>query len=327
MHAIFRAWGRILSGYNPFLSIEITSECPLRCPGCYAYGADHLGGDVVLREFQDLRGDQLIEGILNVVKKNKPLHVTLVGGEPLVRYRELNSLLPKLSALNVHTQVVTSAVRRIPLEWSKISQLQISVSIDGLAEEHDRRRAPATYDRILKNIEGHRITVHCTVTHQQLQKPGYLEEFVKFWSAIPATEKIWISLFTPQIGESSEEMLTPEDRRMAVEEMRRLNRIYPKLKVPDEVLELYMSPPASPKECTFSRVTTCLSPDLKKQITPCQFGGKPDCQNCGCMASAAMGAVARRKVPGGIRAGSLFTISSAIGRGASQIRKAFNGRS
>jgi len=32
MEGIFTAWGRILSGYAPNLSIEITKECPLRCP-------------------------------------------------------------------------------------------------------------------------------------------------------------------------------------------------------------------------------------------------------------------------------------------------------
>ena len=30
MDAIFSAWGRILAGYKPVLSIEITRECPLR---------------------------------------------------------------------------------------------------------------------------------------------------------------------------------------------------------------------------------------------------------------------------------------------------------
>ncbi len=34
---VVQAWCRILSGYRPNLSIEITKECPLRCPGCYAY--------------------------------------------------------------------------------------------------------------------------------------------------------------------------------------------------------------------------------------------------------------------------------------------------
>src|SRR5260221_651113 len=47
---VVAGWGRILRGYRPNLSIEITRECPLRCPGCYAYGDTHLGGDVVLRQ-------------------------------------------------------------------------------------------------------------------------------------------------------------------------------------------------------------------------------------------------------------------------------------
>ena len=98
----------------------------------------------------------------------KPLHVSLVGGEPLVRYRELDVLLPRLAERGLYVQVVTSAVRPIPAEWASIQRLQICVSIDGLQPEHDVRRAPATYDRILKHIEGHQITVHCTVTRQQI---------------------------------------------------------------------------------------------------------------------------------------------------------------
>lgn len=58
MNGIFTAWGRILTGYAPSLSIEITRECPLRCPGCYAYGDDHLGGEVTLREVRDFKGDR-----------------------------------------------------------------------------------------------------------------------------------------------------------------------------------------------------------------------------------------------------------------------------
>ena len=61
MEGIFPAWGRILQGYRPNLSIEITRECPLRCPGCYAYGDDHLGGDVTLRQMADLKGDALVD--------------------------------------------------------------------------------------------------------------------------------------------------------------------------------------------------------------------------------------------------------------------------
>ena len=85
MEGIVRAWGRILAGYQPILSIEITRECPLSCPGCYAYGSDHLGGALTLRQLSDRKGSDLVDGVLAVVRRHRPLHVSIVGGEPLVR--------------------------------------------------------------------------------------------------------------------------------------------------------------------------------------------------------------------------------------------------
>ena len=154
MEGIITAWGKILRGYRPSLSIEITRECPLRCPGCYAYGDDHLGGDVNLRQVTDYKGQELIDRVLAIVDAEKPIHVSIVGGEPLVRFRELNEILPKLAARGIYTQLVTSAVRPIPAEWASIPRLQIVVSIDGLQAEQDARRTQATYDRILKHIAG-----------------------------------------------------------------------------------------------------------------------------------------------------------------------------
>src|SRR6186997_2568351 len=94
---VVRAWGRVLGGYSPSLSIEITRECPLRCPGCYAYGDDHLGGVTTLRQVRDFKGQALIDGVHALVDRYRPVHVSIVGGEPLVRFRELNELLPQLS--------------------------------------------------------------------------------------------------------------------------------------------------------------------------------------------------------------------------------------
>src|SRR5436190_421276 len=97
---ILQAWGKILAGRFPSLSIEVTRECPLSCPGCYAYGNDHLGGALVLRGVRDFKGQELVDGILKIVDAYRPLHVSLVGGEPLVRHRELTALLPILEARN-----------------------------------------------------------------------------------------------------------------------------------------------------------------------------------------------------------------------------------
>jgi len=322
MRGIFPAWGRILTGYAPAMSVEITRECPLSCPGCYAYGDEHLGGDVTLRELRDFKGQELIDGVLALVDRQRPLHVSIVGGEPLVRYRELSTILPALSSRGIHVQLVTSAVREIPREWAGIGQLTIVVSIDGLQPEHDARRAPATYDRILKHIPGHRITVHCTVTRQQINRPGYLDEFLRFWSAKPETHRIWISLYTPQLGELSAERLTPADREHVVADLMALRLRHPKLYAPRELIDVYANPPTSPDECVFARTTATISADLATRITPCQFGGTPDCSNCGCIASAGLAAVARHQLFGVIPVGSLFTGSVKLGEQIRRLRPA-----
>src|SRR3954471_5361492 len=313
MEAIFSAWGRILTGYQPALSIEITRECPLRCPGCYAYGDDHLGGELTLRQVRDFKGQELIDNMLALVDHHRPLHVSIVGGEPLVRYRELNTILPELSKRGIYTQLVTSAVRQIPKEWAAIPRLHMVVSIDGLQPEHDARRTPATYDRILKHIVGHTIVVHCTVTRQQINRAGYLDEFLALWSPKEEVRKIWMSLYTPQIGEESHERLTADDRQRVVADLMAWRLRYPKLEAPEGMLKVYATPPESPSECVFARTTTSFSADLTTRIEPCQFGGAPDCSQCGCVASAGLAAVARHKVWGFIPVGAIFGGSVAVG--------------
>src|ERR1700733_7106220 len=106
--AVLQAWSAILAGRAPSLSIEITKECPLRCPGCYAFDAAHLGSATQLRQLSDFKGDELVARVLALIDEKKPMHVSLVGGDPLVRYRELEVLLPQMEQRGIHTQVVTS---------------------------------------------------------------------------------------------------------------------------------------------------------------------------------------------------------------------------
>jgi sulfatase maturation enzyme AslB (radical SAM superfamily) len=277
---------------------------------------------MTLRQVRDFKGQELVDGVLALIDRQRPLHVSIVGGEPLVRYRELTTLLPILSGRGIHVQLVTSAVREIPLEWRDIPQLTIVISIDGLQPEHDARRTPATYERILRHISGHRIQVHCTVTRQQVNRAGYIDEFLAFWSARPEVEKILVSLYTPQVGEVSDERLLPADRVRVVADLMALRLRYAKLHLPAQLLEAYAVPPQSPEECVFARMTTTISADLSTKITPCQFGGNPDCSNCGCMASAGLAAISRHRVLGLVRVGALLNGSIKVGDQVRRLRPA-----
>lgn len=310
---VVHAWKLILAGRAPSLSIEITRECPLRCPGCYAYEDAHLGGGVTLRQLSDFKGDALVNGVLEVVDRMKPLHLSLVGGDPLVRYRELEAMIPQLLDRGVHVQLVTSAFRSWPELWTSFEHMNIVVSIDGLQPEHDERRKPATYDRILKNIARRRITIHCTVTSQMLRRPGYIEDFLAFWSPRDEVNKIWFSLFTPQMGDTPEEVLTPGQREQVVRELLQLRETYKKIDMPKGMIEHFLKPPSSPDECIFAKTTETISADLKTRITPCQYGGNPDCSQCGCIASMGLAAIGSHKLGGMIRVGSIFDASFKIG--------------
>jgi hypothetical protein len=83
------------------------------------------------------------------------------------------------------------------------------------------------------------------------------------------------------------------------------------------VLDGYRHPPRSPGECTFARLSTCVSADLKTVVGPCQLGGKPVCTECGCIASAGMHSVASLKLGGLVPVSAILNASMRLsGRAA-----------
>ena len=302
------------------LSIEITRECPLSCPGCYAYGDAHLGGGKLLTDLHDFHGDALVNGVLDLVRKNRPMHVSLVGGEPLVRHRELSAILPALSAMDIFSLVVTSGVIPIPSEWMELRRVRVAISVDGLPEHHDIRRKPATYERILKNIDGRIVNVHWVITRPMLERPGYLEEYVAFWNARAEVDRIWVSLYTPQIGEESPEKLSPADRQEVARVLPPLARKYPKFLMTDGVARALLHPPENPSDCLFAKMSANYSADLATRVEPCVFGGTPNCSECGCMASSGLHWIRTVKVAGPLRVGHFVGGSVGVGSFVNRMR-------
>jgi organic radical activating enzyme len=317
---LLTAWTRILAGNVPLLSIEITRECPLSCPGCYAYGAEHLGGNVTLRDLADFRGDDLVNGVIRLVRKHKPLHVSLVGGEPLVRHRELSKILPVLSSMNIFTLVVTSGIIPIPTAWMDLPRVRVAVSIDGLPEHHDVRRKPATYEKILSNLAGRSVNVHWTITRQMLQRPGYLEDYLKFWQARPELNQLWVSVYTPQVGEESAERLSQLDRETLARELPPLAKKYPKLLFNENLAGAVLHPPKNPTDCVFAKLSANYSADLVSRVEPCVFGGNPDCSQCGCAISSGLHWVRTVNVAGPLKVDHFIQSSIAIGRTVNRLR-------
>jgi sulfatase maturation enzyme AslB (radical SAM superfamily) len=312
---VFQSWGKVLTGKIPMLSIEITRECPLSCPGCYAYGDAHLGeGGPNLRSVSDYRGEILEQRILQLIDDHQPLQVSLVGGEPLMRHRELSNILPELSRREIYTMVVTSGVIPIPHEWKDLPKITTAISVDGNPEDHDVRRKPATYERILRNIEGRRVNVHWTVVRKNIEQPGYMDRYLEFWNARPEVDRIWISVYTPQLGEESAERLTPANRVALAEYFNSVRGKYPKLTMHKGLMDAFIEPPQSPGECLFSKLSINYTADLKSRVEPCVFGGSPNCAECGCSISMGMHWLGDVRVAGPLHARHLIKGSLAVGR-------------
>ncbi len=318
---LLRAWRAILTGCAPMLSIEITRECPLSCPGCYAYNENHLGGNVILRQLNDYRGDELVKRVLGLVEKHRPVHVSLVGGEPMIRHRELNKILPALGSQGVHTLLVTSGIITIPPEWMKIPLLRVAISVDGLPEDHDIRRKPATYERILTNIANCTVNVHWVITRPMMRRRGYLEEYISFWSSRPEVNRIWASTYTPQVGEQSPEMLSPTEKEALLAQLSVLTQRYPKFLNSAGIMEAFRRPPSNPDACLFSSMSTNYSADLQTRVEPCVLGGTPDCAQCGCAASVGLHAVSSVKVAGPITVNHFIRASMFLGKCIATVRK------
>jgi MoaA/NifB/PqqE/SkfB family radical SAM enzyme len=264
--------------------------------------------------------DPQLAKVQRLVRKHKPLHVSLVGGEPMVRHRELSRILPVLSEMGVFTLVVTSGVIPIPMEWMKLPRLRVAISVDGLPEHHDIRRKPATYERILKNIEGREVNVHWVITRPMLGRAGYLEEYVDFWSARSEVNRIWVSVYTPQVGEQSAEMLTPGDREALARQLPPLALRYRNLLFNEGLARALLRPPKNPGDCVFAKMSANYSADFETRVEPCVFGGMPDCSQCGCAISSGLHWIRTIKLAGPVKIDHFIAGSVKFGRLMSRLR-------
>jgi hypothetical protein len=238
----------------------------------------------------------------------------------MVRHRELSRILPELSRMQVFALVVTSGVLPVPAEWMSLPRVRVAISVDGLPEHHDIRRKPATYERILKNIEGREVNIHWVITRPMLERAGYLEEYVKFWSERAETNRTWVSVYTPQIGEQSPETLTPADRETVARELPSLAKRYPKLLFNDGLANAFLHPPKNPDDCLFAKMSANYSADFETRVEPCVFGGAPDCSQCGCAASSGLHWVRGMKVAGPVKVDHFVGSSVKVGLMMNRLR-------
>ena len=213
--------------------------------------------------------------------------------------------------MNVFSLVVTSGIIPIPVEWMKLSRVRVTISVDGLPEHHDIRRKPATYERILQNIGGRTVNIHWVITRPMLGRPGYLEEYVKFWSARPEVDRIWVSVCTLRKWVSTARRCCRRTiARHSPGNCQAVARKYPKLLFNEGLARAFLLPPKDPNDCVFAKMSANYSADLITRVEPCIFGGTPDCTQCGCAVSIGLHWVKGVKMAGPLKIDHIMEASS-----------------
>ena len=142
-----------------------------------------------------------------------------------------------------------------------------------------------------------------------------------FWNARPEVDHIWVSLYSPQIGEESAERLTLGDRERVARELPQLRQAYPKLLLPEGMGRAFVEPPRSPEDCLFSKMSVNYSADLRTHVEPCVFGGNPDCSQCGCSISSALHWIRNERIAGPLKVGHLVRASLDVGSAVGKLRR------
>jgi radical SAM protein with 4Fe4S-binding SPASM domain len=155
------------------VSINVTSQCNLRCRFCY--NLDSL----TTRPTDELSAEEIV-GFLDSIRPHltRDCSLTLLGGEPLL-VADKTLALARYGRKRGWQTIVSTNGHRVTDDFARQARragLQVQVSLDGAsADLHDRVRGPGAFDRTLSGIRGlvsrqahtilslvcHRENLHC----------------------------------------------------------------------------------------------------------------------------------------------------------------------
>ena len=147
------------------VEIMLTARCNLACRHCSVYGEGPIEGDLSTSQWKD---------IIRRLSEWKVIHLTISGGEPLVRndfVQILEAILahPLRLALNTNAMLVTDDIASALARASRRLD-SVMVSLDGAGPEtHDAQRAPGSFDAMAEGVgrlrqAGVAVGFYCTVT-------------------------------------------------------------------------------------------------------------------------------------------------------------------
>lgn len=164
---------------KPVVVWNMTRRCNLRCVHCYAEALPLAGRD----EMDTARGRELID---NLAIYGAPV-LLFSGGEPLVR-EDLPELAAYAVAKGMRAVISTNGTLISPekaRELKKVGLSYVGISLDGMAETHDRfRQCGGSFARAMEGIancqaEGLKVGLRFTINRRNAGEVPQLFDLIK----------------------------------------------------------------------------------------------------------------------------------------------------
>jgi MoaA/NifB/PqqE/SkfB family radical SAM enzyme len=261
------------------LVANVTNRCNLSCAHCFLYRDGNP--NEALSPRLEMTDDVMLEVIEALRDRHGARVMVWLGGEPMLR----RSLLERGVGLFDYNVIDTNGT--IPLvDLGPLTSYLVSV--EGPPDVNDTIRGTGTFARVLRNLESlpddfaSAINIQCTVT---TASQGRLGELLDLFLGTRAG-LMTFSFYVPGIDDTSElGWPTLDDRRVAVEEVRRLKLDHPEFVTNNlDALDL-MAPehvPGVVAGCPFRSTVLPLFADGDRFTTAfCTYGNNVDCSRCG----------------------------------------------
>ncbi|MDN5309811.1 MAG: hypothetical protein PWP14_1205 [Methanolobus sp.] len=126
------------------LLVDPTSNCNLRCKGCWSRDYES-GHDISYEKFDDILHQAEELGIMDCL---------MTGGEPLLRKDDILSLCRKHDRMTFGAFTNATLIDEILAdEMAELGNLNVFISIEGTREETDSRRGAGVYDKAVRAMD------------------------------------------------------------------------------------------------------------------------------------------------------------------------------
>ena len=158
----------------PLINLEITKSCNARCSFCNYW---QLGQGPELEDYSP------------IIRKFRPVLVSVSGGEPLLR-RDYPRVLAGIRPYCHYLSIITNGKLLNEDSARSLTEAganQICVSLDYLGEQHDRARGvPGLYEHISRTVptlaqKGYRITLNAVIMESNLDQILAIAHQAKEW--------------------------------------------------------------------------------------------------------------------------------------------------